>query len=212
MLRSLFFVAIVVSGLLSLAGFGLLIFALLDGGAGLRALLWIPQALLFAYAAGRSYTAFKKAVKAPPAEGELRREVMARATGLASLWNFYAAYDLARLAPSSLDGNPYKDFTTAELSNVTLAIKPAAAKERFGQLCQVVKQRVEQAFLADGRIIPARLLNVAVVPAPAGATCSVHSTAATIVCARCGTFLCGACTSRTARHCVPCTELELASK
>lgn len=119
-------------------------------------------------------------------------------------------YDRHRLGSVTFevarDGR-YARASETELVDVYSNIKPERAPEAFTQLLLEVRARVLRDYLPDGRRIPARARAAEPVHAPQDARCATHpERPAPLACARCGTFLCAACTSPDGRHCGACLE------
>lgn len=130
--------------------------------------------------------------------------------GLQTLAEHYRVNQLQRLQGAPAAGNPYTSLSHGELIEVIASIDPEKVPQRAAELKLAIKQRVEAAYLPDGRLIPARLRGVTRTPAPTGTACANHAeSSATLCCTRCGSFVCDACAGRGG-YCAKCFDVELA--
>lgn len=129
-------------------------------------------------------------------------------TGLGQLRLTYVERRLDLRATSTPETGPYATTSDDELADVLTRLDAARFPEREAQALDAIKRRVEQAYLPDGRLLPAALRGLAPLPAPGANCCAVHPSAAAVVtCRRCGSFVCAACSQSDHVHCERCLDV-----
>ena len=134
-----------------------------------------------------------------------RNGALSSFSALDTLYSFYSLNHLRERPATIVSENPYVALSDAQLEDVVRNVGRSAPKERVAALLSVVKQRVELAFLPDGRPLPREVRTRAPTPAAPGSVCHLHAEhPASIVCPRCGAFCCSTCAEGRSycRHCV----------
>jgi len=173
-MRRLFLQALwLVAGLVAAAFTVLAALRLFIGGCDpLRKLWQIVEIPLFG--AGTLYL-LGRMRRVPATKQPLIAFALERLDGLSDLRRLYLELRLAS-HPGGLVSPSYASASNSDLLGVAENINPTLAPERAAELFNAIKQRVEAAYLPDGRLLPSALRAAERVVPPEGTLCAAHPT------------------------------------